>query len=194
MKEIWKDIEGYEGLYQVSNLGRVKSLERKIRKRNGYRTIKELIKKPTLGKNGYLKICLCKNCRVKFYSLHRIVAETFIPNPENKPQVDHINTNKTDNRVENLRWCTNKENDNNPLSRLHRSERQLGEKNCRWGMRGKKCIFSKPIIQLSLKGEYIRTWDCARDVYRELGICYRTISSVLKGRGHTAGGFKWKYA
>lgn len=102
-KEIWVDIKGYEGLYQVSNLGRVKSL-------NYRRTGKEKILKPIKMKRQYIKVQLCKNRKPKQYMIHRLVAQAFIPNPDNKEQVNHINGNKADNRVENLEWCTNSEN------------------------------------------------------------------------------------
>lgn len=113
--EIWKDIKGYEGLYQISNLGRVKSFKTK---KNKYMTPKD-------DSRGYLQIQLVNKEGIrKTIKIHRIVAETFIPNPENKPCVDHINTIKKDNRVDNLRWCTKKENSNNPLTIQHFKERK----------------------------------------------------------------------
>lgn len=119
MTEIWKDIEGYEGLYQVSNLGRVKSL-------NYNKTRKEKIL--SCGdKNGYLFVVLCKNGKHKQFQVHRLVAQEFVPNPENKPYVDHINTIKNDNRVENIRWCTHKENCNNEISRENQSRSHKGK-------------------------------------------------------------------
>lgn len=105
MEEIWKDIEGYEGLYQVSNLGRVKKLP--------------TILKNSLDKQGYEVVQLVnENGKKKVLKIHRLVANAFIENTENKPQVDHINTIRNDNRVENLRWVTPKENMNNPITLL----------------------------------------------------------------------------
>lgn len=113
-KEIWEDIIGYEGLYMVSNLGRVKALERKVsiaNKKSPYKTqqLTEHIKKPTLSR-GYLRLGLCKNGKIHRFQVHRLVALSFILNPENKSQVNHINGIKTDNRVVNLEWATQSEN------------------------------------------------------------------------------------
>ena len=129
MNELFVDIKGYEGFYQISNLGTVKSLEHSIIRSNGVKqTVKERIIKPSLGKNGYYTISLWRNGKGKGFQIHRLIAEHFIPNPENKPYIDHINTDRTDNTVwlnedgsvnyekTNLRWVTYKENSNNPLT------------------------------------------------------------------------------
>lgn len=118
-REQWKDIEGYEGLYQVSSTGRVRSLDRvdcagNLRKGN--------IKIPSLNSKGYLNIHLWKDGRRKSCRVHQLVANAFVPNLENKPQIDHINTIKTDNYYKNLRWCTPIENSHNELSRQHHLE------------------------------------------------------------------------
>lgn len=119
-KGIWRDIEGYEGVYQVSNLGQVKNL-------NYNHTNKERIKKLSKDKDGYLFVGLYKNKRNSNYRVHRLVAQAFINNINKKPCVDHINTIKQDNHVWNLRWVTNKENTNNPITLKRIRERECTE-------------------------------------------------------------------
>ncbi len=111
MEEIWKDINEYEGLYQVSNFGRVKSLTRECKHPlGGTRKVNERIMKPEKGKWGYLRVHLNKNGKGERHLIHRLVVRAFIPNPGNKPEVNHINGNKQNNHVDNLEWCTSKEN------------------------------------------------------------------------------------
>jgi len=133
-KEIWKDIERYEGLYQVSNLGRVRSLARE----NGYGSRKETrLRKFKINKYGRAEIVLSKNKKLKNYFVHRLVAKAFIPNPFNKPCVNHKDGNPLNNRVENLEWVTYKEND------LHARKNKLygGEKNNTAKLKEKDVVF-----------------------------------------------------
>ena len=111
--EIWKEIKGYEGLYEVSSEGRVRNLIK-----GNYLSLKNL--------NGYQRVGLCIHHKQKWFFVHRLVAQTFIPNPEEKPEVDHINCDRCDNRVENLRWVTSKENNNNPITRKNKSACRIG--------------------------------------------------------------------
>jgi hypothetical protein len=109
--EVWKDIEGYEGLYEVSNFGSVKSLSKKVvREKNGFWIQPEKILKPSITKSGYCHVRLYKDFNFKVFLLHRIVAKTFIANPYNKSSVNHKNGVKNDNCFENLEWVTNSEN------------------------------------------------------------------------------------
>ena len=144
--EIWKPVVEYEGLYEVSSFGRVRSLDRYDGR--GWR-IKGRILKPTIDKKGYLTVGLSKNNQRKAFKVHRLVALHFIPNIENKPEIDHINTIKTDNRVENLMWVTPKENSNNPITLVNKSESKKGIKNKR----------HQPVLQYDTNGNFIREWD-----------------------------------
>ncbi|MEE3419429.1 MAG: NUMOD4 domain-containing protein [Methanosphaera sp.] len=112
MKEIWKDIKGYESLYQVSNLGRVKSLARKVIKTNYVSFKKERILKQQTDRYGYKKVILQRNYQIKTFSIHRLVAEAFLENPYNLPQINHKDENKENNCVLNLEYCDSKYNNN----------------------------------------------------------------------------------
>lgn len=123
--EIWKSVKGYEVFYEVSNLGNVRSLDRKCTFKGTVSIRKGCLLKKRIDKDGYCNFILCKDGKIKSFKAHRLVAEAFIPNEDNKPQIDHINTIRTDNRVENLRWVTPLENSNNPLTLINRS---MGQK------------------------------------------------------------------
>lgn len=110
--EIWKDINGWEGLYQISNYGRVKSLSKYLYNGYGYFWSKEKIMKLTNNQDGYLRIHLRNNGKRKVYSVHRLVAEAFIPNPNNLPEVNHKDEDTSNSKVDNLEWCTSKYNSN----------------------------------------------------------------------------------
>lgn len=111
MEEIWKDIKGYEGLYQISNLGRVKSLDRAVVGANkSLRILRGKLKKLTINTQGYLEVNLFRDNKCRCFLVHRLLAEHFIPNPENKPQINHIDGNKSNCSLENLEWVTMEEN------------------------------------------------------------------------------------
>lgn len=184
MQEIWKDIEGYEGLYQVSNLGNVKSLSfgaRNIRKSNVAKFLKQ---SPT--NCGYYKVELYNNGERKMMYVHRLVALAFIPNPEQKSQVNHIDGDKSNNVASNLEWVSSREN------LKHATDTGLRTPTPMAGKRGRLNKNSKPILQYDLSGTFIARWDSIADAGRYFGNASQ-ISLCLTGRHKTAYGFKWEY-
>ena len=178
--EVWKDIPGYEKLYQVSNIGRIKMLERNIVDSWGRKVHKkEHILKPRTG-NRYYMIALYKNRKREDLLIHRIVAETFIPNPENKPFINHKDENCFNNSVENLMWCTQKENMN------------WGTINERMSKNSKS---KRKVNQYDMDGNYIKTWDCMTDFFKSKNMPFKTgIIECCKGNIKSSMGYKWKYA
>ena len=156
-----KDIVGYEGLYAVTSCGKVW----------GYKRQKFL--KPQTDKNGYLRVGLHKDGKTKKYYIHRLVAEAYIPNPDNLPQVNHKDENKENNCLQNLEWCDPKYNIN-------------------YGTRTDKVASSnkKPILQFTLDGEFVREWPSTTDVGKEF---IKGINHCLRGRNKTAYNYIWKY-
>ena len=147
-----KDVKNYEGLYAVTSCGKIWS----------YKYKKFL--KPEDNGHGYLRVKLCKDGKEKKYMIHRLVAEAYLPNHENLPQVDHIDENKTHNYLNNLQWITNRDN-------------------CRKS-------HNKPILQYTLEGEFVREWSSATDVGKE---AQSNIWCCLNGRTKSAYGYIWKY-
>ena len=187
--EEWKDVQGYEGLYQISNQGNVKSIDfgsPTHKKRCGVKCLK-----PILNHSGYYVVTLYKNGVSKQVFIHRLVAETFIPNPQNLPVVDHINTDTKDNREENLRWVTVKGNVNNELSVKKRIE--AIQKRFK-GKTGVDSITHKEIAQYALDGvTLIKVWKCMSDAWRQYGIDSSCLTRACQGRQKTAAGFIWRY-
>lgn len=130
--EVWKDVKDYEGLYQVSNLGNVKSLERYAHtsntRYNKHRLLRERILKPGKNKDGYSVVVLRKDCKGKSYYIHRLVAEAFLPNPHNLPEINHKDENKENNHVDNLEWCTHIYNGNYGTINIRKRNQRLGFK------------------------------------------------------------------
>lgn len=164
MQEIWKDIEGYESLYQVSNLGRVKSKCLK----------NERILKTRKHPNGYEIV----NLKSKTYAVHRLVAKTFIPNPNKYKEVNHKDENKLNNKIDNLEWCSRKYN-------------------CNYGALPKKVgkRFSRPVYLVDAKSELkpIMPFASAMEAERLFGVDHSSIIKCCRGKVKTAGGYEWHY-
>ena len=193
-EEIWKDIKGYEGIYQVSNKGRVKSLERVTICKDGRKYHrKERILKCGLGAHGYPQVLLYNSKGDgKKLKPHRLVAEAFIPNPENKPQVNHKDEIKTNNCVENLEWMTAKENCNYGTrnNRIVKSigkdtYKAIGEAVCKTN--------SKPVAQYTKDGILIKVYPSVKAAAHQLGLSRSNISSAARGVYKQAYDFIWKY-
>jgi hypothetical protein len=185
-KEIWKNIKGYEGFYQVSNLGRVKSLDRYITYSNGNVIFtKGKIINGFKKDNGYWSIDLYKNGTKKKFHKHRLVAMEFIPNPENKPEVNHKDENRSNNCVDNLNWCTSKENKH--YGSLPERRKEIAKITA--------AKLSKPVDQYSLDGKYITTFKSSSEVERTLGIPATSIIRNCKCvKTKTCAGYIWKYS
>lgn len=179
--EIWKDIKGYEGFYQVSNLGNVKSLKRTwfSKDKKGNNKIcsnNEKILKPSDNGCGYLVVNLSKNNKYKMFTVHKLVAVAFVLNDKKLKCINHKDENKKNNNCDNLEWCTHKYNNN-------------------YGDHNKKLSESKCFLidQYDLEGNFIKTWLGMRNIERELGIKNQGICSCCKGKLKTSGGYVWKY-
>ena len=164
--EIWKDVAGYGGLYQVSSEGRIKSLKWN----------KERILKPSMDKDGYLLVTLCAGGKPKTLKVHRLVCEAFHENLENKSDVNHLNEIKTDNRASNLEWCTRRDNINH------------GSRNERLGK-----ALSKPVCQYMSDGDLVKIWPSVIEAQRQTGFSSASISLAANGKSKQAHGYRWEY-
>lgn len=194
--EIWKPIMGYEGVYEISNHGNVKSLDRWVKTGRGGLQFREgKMLKPKIDKYGYLTLGLCKKGKSKWFTIHRLVAIHFISNPDNLPQVNHKDEDKTNNMVwvnedgsidydkSNLEWCTNEYNNNYGTRNKRIKDKQVNDK--------KK---SKPVIQLTLNNEIIGLYLSINEATRQTGVASSDISKCCYNKSHhkSAGCFKWR--
>ena len=164
MKEIWRDIP-FDNKYKVSNLGNVFSKKTNI------------IMKQNTTKKGYKRVQLSNGKR---YLVHRLVAETFIPNPESKPQVNHIDGNKQNNCVDNLEWCTQSENMRHALTN-----------SLKVMPKGKNVYNAKEIVQIDINNNFIKKWETITEAQKALNITH--ISDVCNGKRKQCGGYIWKF-
>lgn len=168
MREEWRPVVGYEGLYEVSNMGRVKSLERVKWNNGGYCKVSERILKPCDDGHGYLKARLFKDGKRKNCYVHRLVATAFCENPMGYTEVNHINEDKSDNRADNLEWC----------SRQYNVEYSK----------------AKAIIGINKISGLILEFPSLNEASRQLGIAHSSIIKCCKGKLKSCGGFYWMYA
>ena len=184
--EVWKDINGYKGFYKVSNWGRIKSLDRIIKSKryhNNGQHYKERILKQIASSDGYMRVQLYIDSQhFKTFRVHILVAKAFIPNPLNKPQVNHKDGNKNNNRVDNLEWCTNGENGQHAWDNHLRTKRY-----------GKENHASKKVIQYSKDGSVLKVWDCINDIIKTLGYCRTSIIHCCQHKTQYSHDYIWRY-
>ena len=177
--EIWKDVVGYEGYYQVSNFGNIRSVDRVIYSDKLHigtkRELKGKMLKPYVNSHGYLALTLTKNGNEKLLRVHRIVAEAFIKNPNNYDQVNHIDGDKTNNKIENLEWCNNQYNVNHAYKN------------------GLANHYTKSVKQYDLKGNYIKTFESIIKASEAVNGQHTNITKCAKGCINSAYGYKWRY-
>lgn len=177
LNEIWKDIAGYEGMYQVSNFGRVRSLN--------YRNTGRIeIRKTFIMKNGYESVSLCKNQKYTSHYVHRLVASAFVENPNNLLEVNHINEDKLDNRAENLEWCDRSYNMAYGTGHMRSAEKQTGRTNTK---------SNKKVAQYTMEGELVTIYPSASEIKRVLGYNRGHVCECARGICKQAYGFKWRY-
>lgn len=187
MTEEWRGIEGYENLYQVSNLGRVRSVDRYVKTKSNSKCFRKgKILKQSEDNDGYKRLNLSKNGKPKLYLVHRLVAMTFLQNPHNYPFVNHKDENPSNNEVSNLEWCTNEYNINYGTARERMS-------NSKKGIYINRPDLSKKVLQYTLNGDLVNEYPSTQEAQRQTGIKYQNILRCCNGKRKSAGGFKWRY-
>lgn len=198
-QEIWKPVNGFEGLYEVSSLGRIKMLSHYARRAaNSKVLLKERIVKEWETQKGYLCVDLFRDGKVCHKKVHRLVAIAFVENPDNKPHIDHIDTNKKNNSVNNLRWVTPLENKNNLLTRRLHSRIQSNPEVIEKCMLGRERIGGKTrriaVEQYGADGVFIAKYNSMAEAEKITGVKSNRISTACAGKISAAGGYQWKYA
>lgn len=189
-KEIWRDIDDYIGLYQVSNMGRVKSVERVIWDNRGYyKTVPERILKAGKINGGYMQVGLCKEGKTKKYLVHQLVASAFVENPEGYKEINHISEDKTNNKAENLEWCSRSYNVNYGTRNNRMAEKLRGMKQSEEQIKKK----SRPVLGINKVSGLIVEFNSAREASRQLVINQSSIWECCQGKRKSAGGYTWHY-
>lgn len=176
-EEIWKPVVGYDGLYEVSNLGRVKTLPRTVQTSAGVRYVKERIRCGLLGKRGYVIIGLVKQGKRRTACIHRLVLSAFVPNTQNKSDVDHIDGDRTNNYLSNLRWSTRKENLNNPNTKpnMAKSRKEIIEKIMKTRKERNTCQAPKEVFVYTTDGSLVNHYNSYGEAGRGLGVSPKKI-------------------
>lgn len=186
MEEIWKDIDGYEGIYCVSNLGRILSVKFGPKNVSTSASASPKIMKQSRSSSGYFHVQLYLNGESSTKLVHILVAKAFIPNPENKREVNHLDGNKENNSANNLEWVTRSEN------QRHAIRMGLRPKSPMIGRRGELCPSSRPVLQYDLNGLFVKKWPGRPEAARYYGCSPSSISNcVIKGKGSCLG-FMWR--
>lgn len=188
MEEVWKDIKDYEGLYQVSNWGRIKSCARYKKNHNKLQFIDEKIKSTRRSNSGYLNIDLYKNNIGKTFKVHRLVAEAFIENENNKPTVNHIDGDKLNNNVNNLEWATYKEQNEHFYKYLYNAKNGNKE-SINNAIKAMIKVTSKKVKCLN-NG---KIYNSASEAARQIGVSPSLIMRCCRGESKTAKGYNWIY-
>lgn len=193
MKEIWKPIRNYEGLYEglyeVSNRGRVKSLERTVRCGRGYRIIPEKILEGVDNGHGYLRVNLCKEGKVNQPLVHVLVATAFCENLQGYKEVNHLSEDKTDNSAKNLEWVSHEYNCNYGTRNKRMAEKLRGRKQTEEHIKKN----SKPVFSVNKESGLIMWWQSAKEAERQTGIAQASINRCCRGKQKSAGGYYWHY-
>lgn len=199
MEEIWKSVRRFESYYEVSNMGNVRSIDRIVKRGRFFEKRKShlLSVVKSSGTHGYCFVNLYKDGKTYPKKVHRLVADAFIENPDNKPCIDHINGLRDDNRVENLRWVTYKENANNPITYnkclKNTYTKEVTKKALdTWKKKGGKGA-PKTVYQYTKDGEFIAEYYSGADAARVTGICHTNIIDACNLENKTAGGYFWTY-
>jgi len=182
-EEIWKDVPGYEGVYQASTLGQIRSMDMHIPIRGGLQLRRGRILKPIVNIDGYYTVMLCIYRKRKIWRVHKLVGITFIPNPQGFKIINHKNEIKTDNRACNLEWCDTRYNINyGDRTAKARAARKLNKRGF------------KPVVQMSMDGSLLNVYESVASAARLTGCHQGAISNCCIGRAKSSGNYRWRFA